>query len=223
MSTKCIKLNLGQANVYALTHRKTVLIDTGMPGSWKRIKRFLVSHQIGLESISLIIITHAHEDHLGALKEVHDALGVPIMMHAEAARCYCAGRQEEVIPANRAGRFVTRFLKKEITHTPLEVEHSVSEEITLEPFGVAASVLATPGHTPGSLSIVLPDNSAIIGDLLMGHFLHYRAPMKPLFANDMQAVKTSCEELLARGIERFLPGHGGPFSAKAVNRVIRKI
>lgn len=223
MNTKCIKIPLRQANAYAILQKKTVLVDTGLPGSWPRIKRVLTRHNVDLKSISLIVVTHAHEDHIGALKEIHDALGVPVMMHAEAVKCYSAGKQAPVVPSNRFGRIFLRLCNTTISHDPLPIAHVITEEMSLEEFGVAAAVMPTPGHTPGSLSIVLPDNTALIGDLLMGSFVFPRKPNKPFFATDMQAVKASCEELLARGIERFYPGHGGPFSAQAVTKCMGKI
>jgi glyoxylase-like metal-dependent hydrolase (beta-lactamase superfamily II) len=223
MNTKCTRIALGQVNAYAVMHSKTLLVDTGMPGSWRRIQRVMTKHDIELKSISLIVITHAHEDHIGELKTIHDALKVPVMMHTHAAQRYKAGQQGVLDPSNAMGRFFLRFCKDQISHEAVPVEYEISEEMSLEPFGVAAAVVPTPGHTPGSLSLVLPDNSAIIGDLLMGSFVFPRKPKKPFFATDMQAVRASCEELLARGIERFYPGHGGPFNAQAVARCIGKI
>ena len=38
----------------------------------------------------------------------------------------------------------------------------------LRELGIAADIIHTPGHTPGSISIVADDGKAIIGDVLMG-------------------------------------------------------
>jgi glyoxylase-like metal-dependent hydrolase (beta-lactamase superfamily II) len=82
-----------------------------------------------------VATTHGHWDHHGAVPDVSDALDVPFMLHAE---------DEEI-----AGKTSDSTL----TEGPLPIGN------------IAASVVATPGHTPGSVCFVL-DGVVLTGDTL---------------------------------------------------------
>ena len=60
--------------------------------------------------------------------------------------------------------------------------------LSLEPCGVRGQVLHTPGHTPGSVSIVLDSGDAIVGDLAMNRIPLLLYPGLPIFAEDMTQV-----------------------------------
>ncbi|RYE29940.1 MAG: MBL fold metallo-hydrolase, partial [Sphingobacteriales bacterium] len=60
---------------------KHILVDTGIPGSTKRIISQLRKANIKLEDIALIIVTHGHIDHFGSAAELKDILNAPILIH----------------------------------------------------------------------------------------------------------------------------------------------
>jgi hydroxyacylglutathione hydrolase len=74
------------------------------------------------------------------------------------------------------------------------------EQLSLGAYGIEAELLHTPGHTPGSLSVLLPGGEALVGDL-------------------DQAV-ASWNLLLARGVKTVYPGHGRPFPAARLAELI---
>ena len=86
----------------------------------------------------------------------------------------------------------------------------------------------TPGHTPGSISVLLPNGDVLAGDLVIGgiSFLGGIARLgharKPPFEDDPGAVRQSLTELLDRGASRFFVGHGGPLMAQEVRRYIAR-
>lgn len=75
----------------------------------------------------------------------------------------------------------------------------------LSPFGLNAYVLPTPGHSPGSMSVVVDEEIAIVGDALFGVF---RWSVLPPYAADLDRTIESWGRLLETGCELFLPGHG---------------
>lgn len=81
----------------------------------------------------------------------------------------------------------------------LEPDLIFSEDWPLEPYGLAGQVLHTPGHTPGSVSVVLEDGDFIAGDLLRGQVLRPRRPAPPFVAYNLAENWKSLRRLLALG------------------------
>ena len=97
----------------------------------------------------------------------------------------------------------------------------VAEETSPASFGIAGSILPTPGHTAGSLSILLPDGSAFAGDLAFNVF-PWGGPIFPPFADDVTRLLESWNLLLARAAKTIYPGRGKPFPAAALRQAYEK-
>uniref|UniRef100_UPI004047A481 MBL fold metallo-hydrolase n=1 Tax=Flavobacterium sp. TaxID=239 RepID=UPI004047A481 len=64
---------LGMINCFLIEgEKKHILVDTGVPNSEAKIIKQLKQHNIKIEDIALIIITHGHIDHFGSAKELKD-------------------------------------------------------------------------------------------------------------------------------------------------------
>jgi glyoxylase-like metal-dependent hydrolase (beta-lactamase superfamily II) len=87
--------------------------------------------------------------------------------------------------------------------------------MTLAPFGIDGLVLPTPGHTRGCLSVLVGED-AIVGDLVTGKIGRSRVPSMPMLLEDRDAWTQSVRNVLAYGVRRFHPAHGGPFDAERV-------
>lgn len=62
---------------------------------------------------------------------------------------------------------MSRFLSN-LKFDAVPADIPLCDGMKLNEFGVDATIMETPGHTPGSVSVFLPDGDAIVGDLLMG-------------------------------------------------------
>lgn len=94
------------------------------------------------------------------------------------------------------------------------------DELDMKAFGVDGKVVYTPGHTAGSISVLLSTGEAIVGDLLMGGWLGglFRSgqPSYPYYADDLGQIRASVKRLLNFGATKFFVGHGGPLDAGRV-------
>ena len=85
-------------------------------------------------------------------------------------------------------------------------------------------MLFTPGHTPGSLSVVVSEHGAIIGDLMMGGVLggtfFGRRPRLHYFLEDESVVPASVAKVLQHAPSTLYIGHGGPLHPDAVARAV---
>ena len=66
-----------------------ILVDTGIPGSERKIARALARHGLSVQDIKLIIVTHAHTDHAGSAARLRHLSGAPILAHRDDADFYC--------------------------------------------------------------------------------------------------------------------------------------
>jgi len=74
----------------------------------------------------------------------------------------------------------------------------------LRDFGIPGKILHTPGHTQGSISLLLDDGSAFVGDVAMNYFRLLGLKKRPLVAENYEAVFKSWEKLLSAGDFRLL-------------------
>lgn len=92
----------------------------------------------------------------------------------------------------------------------------------LDVYGVAGRIMHIPGHTAGSISVVLDDGQAIVGDVLMGGYwggnLLARRPNWHYFAQDFSQTQASLVAILETGAHTLYIGHGGPLTAAAVQQ-----
>lgn len=79
----------------------------------------------------------------------------------------------------------------------------------LEKYIPGAKVISTPGYTAGSISLVIGNEAAFVGDTL---FSVMPWGVFPPFANDIPELLKSWQRLIDAGCRTYFPGHGKPIS-----------
>ena len=129
--------------------REAIVVDPGddIPG----ILVLLARHAL---TVKQIVITHAHIDHIAGAQQLKRITGAPILYN----------QQDLPLVAMmdiQAGWLNIRTPKV----APPDAD--LSDNQTVKIHGLTVNVLHTPGHTPGSLSLYLPDQSLVLaGDTL---------------------------------------------------------
>lgn len=212
-----LKLRIG--NAFLVIGAKPILVDTGCPGEADRIARALERHGVALRDLAAIIHTHGHFDHCGSTAELRRRVGMPAGIHVADAPMLRRGRVDSLRPTGITGRIVSPLVRN-TPFEPVEPDILLNQGFDLRQFGLAATIVPTPGHTAGSISVLFKSGEVIVGDLLMGGFLGGALlpswPRYPVFADDLEQVRASVEKLLSLGARRFYVGHGGPLDYKQV-------
>jgi len=213
-------INGGMANCYIVAQGgKAVLVDTGTEKH-----RESILAKCRATGVGLIVLTHGHYDHAQNAAYLTRALGVPIAMHPAdlplldnilcepIAAHTLQGREMAAIirfgqrPELKA--FATRLQKNEIP--PFQPDIALHDGFSLEPYGIAAKIIALPGHTRGSIGIVA-GNDVLVGDALM----HLGKPGRAAHYVDAAATAASAESIAALGHITVWFGHGGPVKNRA--------
>lgn len=143
------------------------LIDCGLPGSFRKISRVILTANKQLSDLIAILLTHSDGDHTGSLnqlKKVSNAAVYASQIEAEAIRKGVASRELtpkgiEILLYNVVGKM--------FSNQPAPVDHILTDGDILPVCG-GLQVLATPGHTPGHLSYYLPGEHILFsGDSIL--------------------------------------------------------
>ncbi|MGO4456030.1 hypothetical protein AB4039_01605 [Streptomyces sp. M-16] len=98
----------------------------------------------------------------------------------------------------------------------IEPDIILGDEEDLARHGGIGRSLSTPGPTPGSVCVLLPDNSIVAGDALSAGVMRARTARKPMFATDPDAAAHSMRVIASHAPTTVYVGHGGHLTAPSV-------
>ncbi len=225
-----IKIKLGFTNCYLIKYSDNyILIDTSYYDKYNRFKRILIKNNIMLSNIKYVFLTHHHDDHAGFLNSLLEESGAILITHSNSIQPLRNGESEnDVIPINRCVKVIFSFFKlfhKDFKFPPVNVREKDiiidSDDIqVLNDIGIDGKILYTPGHTKDSISIILADGSAFVGDAAMNFLMWAGTRYRPIFIENINEVFSSWEKIIKNGAKRIYPAHGNPFSSDKLKEPI---
>ena len=197
---------------------RTLLIDAGLKGSAGLIHSGLDELGVSAESLSGVIVTHYHPDHAGGVQELVYEKDIPVMAHRLDSQ-FLKGAEEQPNPFQRRlmARLTAPLMEKvNAPITPIDAELEDGDVI---PFDFPVQIVHTPGHTPGSISIFLPNQKAVIvGDALQYRLGRRLTPPAAAVTQDPKQAMESLRKLVRLDFHticfsHFPPFHGGARAA----------
>jgi len=158
---------------YLITGKTICLVDTGVAATAPLILDAIKDLGRSPREISLILLTHAHPDHIGGCAPIKKLSPAPVAVHPTERRW------AEDVELQSRERPVPNLFELVPEGVPVDRELTDGESISWEA-GKTVRVIATPGHSPGSVSFFFEEEGALFsGDSIpaAGHIPIYSDPV----------------------------------------------
>lgn len=218
-----VPISLGIVRSFLLSGRgkELVLVDSGNPGDGPRIIKKVEEAGYRAKDISLIVLTHAHRDHVGGLTGLAGELSAKMLVHSKDLGKLTGEEDPGTQPTRLLGRIFKLIIPEEDLPTLSEEPDVIEKDrVSLNGFGIDGEIIHTPGHTSGSLAVVSEGGAAVIGDLVMGRWLVFGRASIPVFAEEPEKLKESIRRVLSYNPEVIYTAHAGPFEREDLERVL---
>ena len=170
------------------------------------------------EKIRGIVITHGHLDHYGSASGLRRITGAPIAAHEGDVYYMNRGEYAPVHPRCMTGELIKFFFindRKKAVGVRSDIV--IGDVLDLRAYGVEGKVIATPGHTYGSVSVMLDNGDCIAGDTVMD----YVCPDYAVFAQDKGMLRNSVRLLAGLKPKRIFLSHGETCDASVLDSISR--
>ena len=186
-----------KALTYSPTHTfllqgsaSTILVDTGYAGTLQAFYKAIKAQDIKVSDITYVMCTHYHPDHCGLVGDLMEQ-GVGLIL--------IDSQVEHVHFPDPIFAREPHVQYKPIDENKAKVITFEESRSFLESLGISGSIIATPSHSPDSVSVILDDGTAIVGDL---------EPLPYLDAySDNVALKADWDQVLSYKPKRILYAH----------------
>jgi glyoxylase-like metal-dependent hydrolase (beta-lactamase superfamily II) len=185
-------INVGykSTNYYILdTGKNKLLVDCGWPGTLSEFTAVLKRKGLSVKDIQYFLVTHFHPDHAGLTEDLKK-LGVKHLLF-DVQVGFSAQLNEHFKAKNFPGAEIN-----ENNSTLLKVEES---RAFLSRIGIQGEIIHTPGHSDDSVTLILDEGFAFVGDL------HPRFVLQ----EDDMVSRSSWDKIYTHKIQRIYPAHGG--------------
>ncbi|MFF4836138.1 MBL fold metallo-hydrolase [Streptomyces sp. NPDC001315] len=197
------------------------LIDTGYPGDRQLVMESLAAVGSSPEAVAAVLITHAHNDHLGSAEYLRTTHGTPVFLHeAEVPHA-----RRDFLQQVTVGEVLRNAWRPGVLPWMAHVLRSGGTEqhpVTApEPFPGTGPLdlpgrpvpVHTPGHTVGHTVFHLPDAGIVVsGDALVSGHATSRAEgpqlLPDMFHHERARAVASLDVIEALAADVLLPGHG---------------
>jgi len=187
-------------NVYLVeTEEGLLLVDTGSPGSTRKIRRFVEGLGRRCEDVHDIVLTHFDLDHVGSAGPLRARTGATVaILELDApvvAKKQGLGRRMTLV------KVAYRLLMR-----PLVADRLLRDGDMVG----GLRVLHIPGHTDGSIALLRGDGVVFTGDAVLGDKQGNVLPPDPRVAQDLEQATASMDLVMQQHPRLLLPGHGAP-------------
>jgi glyoxylase-like metal-dependent hydrolase (beta-lactamase superfamily II) len=226
MNVDIITIPLGFDQCYVLKGDGVIAIDAGAPQKGTIFKHTLEAAGINPHDVNLVVLTHGHWDHIGSAMEIKSLTGAALTMHRSEVHWLensLTPLSPGVTPWGKAFMVLHKVFMPFIKVPKAKVDIVLGDEgLSLVDFGIPGRILHTPGHSSGSVSVLLDAGEVFVGDLAMNKFPLRMSPGLPIFADDPAAVVSSWKMLIELGASTVYPAHGRAFPITVIEKAISR-
>ncbi len=197
-----------------------ILVDCAYPGLLPAVEAAMTAKGLSCGDLTHVFITHQDYDHMGALAALKEKYPQVQVMASRQEAPYIDGRmkslrlsqaealQPSLPPEEQPFGLAFCALLRSVVPVPVDVE---VEDGAVLPWCGGCTVIATPGHTPGHVSLYLNEGKVLLaGDAAVVEGSHLTVA-NPQFALNLSEASTSLEKVRSYGAEEIICFHGGVF------------
>ena len=196
----------GTDNCYLVSDGKhAILFDTSSGKSINQIIEACSRYEM-----KALVLSHPHFDHAENAAAISERFNIPVAYHKADEEIFDNYDAQPLRSYGIVGCVVLKFSLKALRNTKVNRPDNrvyVEEGDTLADYGFPdISVVELPGHTKGSIGLLIQDHAVLVGDALdnwirpgVGH-LYY----------DPDVLKKTAERIRSFGPRRIFYGHGCP-------------
>lgn len=186
-----VNITYKSANCYLIPAKEGwIMIDTGWPDTFSQLLQLLNQNDIAVNEVDYLIITHFHPAHAGLTQNLKD-LGTNLILH-----------ENQVSYFNKLNSYYKKNPKagfKDITSENNIIVNDYDSRSFFESLGINGELISTPGHSDDSISLVIDDDCAFVGDLPTYSMLE---------AYDDIVIEDSWDLIQQYHVNTIYPGHG---------------
>jgi hydroxyacylglutathione hydrolase len=203
------------ANAYLVKRDDGItVVDTGLPGNAGRIIDYVQSIGCHPSDIKTIVLTHSDMDHAGSVARLKEETNAKVAIHeADAPRL--SGEKELKAVKGMLGVFL-RAVGTVMRFNRVKAEVLLKDSDIID----GLTVIHTPGHTEGSICLLLPGRALFVGDALLTNDERVLSLPRRSMSTDLDQAKESIKKVSELEYSVLLPGHGPPIerNASAITR-----
>ena len=199
------------------------LVDSGMPGSARKILAYLRAHGYAPTQLRSILLTHQHVDHIGGAAEVAALSGAEVIAHPLDTPAI-EGTGPRDMPSGPLALVFRTVLLPRLRSVSVSRQVAAGETLPILADDGGLQVIETPGHTRGQIAFYLPGRRLLLAGDTYRHTLRGEVTVPPrMFNRDTAEATASLASLRAYDIDASLPGHGKPITRGASGPLGRAI
>jgi glyoxylase-like metal-dependent hydrolase (beta-lactamase superfamily II) len=183
------------------------LIDTGMPGSDKKILEYISGIDRLPDELKRIILTHSDIDHIGSLAALKAASGARTYANTLEAEGIAKGKSTRPLKGRGLRLILFKLLMPMFKAKPVKVDEALSDGQVLPVLG-GLQVVNTFGHTPGHISLYSPSTKILFGGDSMRSSGDGLMPSPLINTWDEARMLEAIKVQAALGAEIVCVGHG---------------
>lgn len=203
-----------------------LLIDTAYAHQFGKFLRLIEKAVVTPGQIRFLLLTHHHHDHSGFAAKLQGLSGCRLIYHKSAIPHLQSGTVAETMkPLNRCMHIALKLMKPLMPKPEFDPLSLGSNDIVIADdqtksdsiIGLKGNILHTPGHSADSISFVLENGHAFVGDAMM-NIPVCGLKKRPFLLEGEEDLNKSWKKLIHAGARHFHPAHGKAFGLEKLSR-----
>lgn len=200
---KIKKIKCGSDNCYlVIKNKEALLVDTCRKKDREKVLAICKAYDV-----KVIVLSHGHQDHVASAGFFSDYFKAPIAMNSKDFELAKNPEAQVMTPRHLGARFLSYVLKK-ISRPPsveaFEIGIDLYHGYRFDDWGFECQVVGLPGHTQGSIGLLVGQDDLIVGDALM----HVFKAGLPLIYGDRDQMLESAKKISSMDLKGIHFGHG---------------